>query len=70
MNEEFRHQTQYINKFINDNNDTKTHIYLEQILLLPPDTQDKVINEISYLNNCNCFAIAKIIGKYSIVYPK
>ena len=52
---------------INANNDTQAHLYLEQLLLLPVDIQDKIIEDISHLNNCNSSAIANIIGHYSMV---
>jgi hypothetical protein len=63
-----RHRSQYLNKIIDANTDIQASIFLEQLFLLPIDVQDKVIDEISHLGNCNCEAIAKIIGKYSTVY--
>jgi hypothetical protein len=51
---------------INANNETQAHIYLEQLLLFPVDVQDKIIEEISHLGNCNNDAVASIIGHYSI----
>tara|TARA_R110001583_G_scaffold2233_7_gene16427 strand:- start:13481 stop:13693 length:213 start_codon:yes stop_codon:yes gene_type:complete len=63
----FRQQAQCLNKMIDANNETQAHIYLEQLLLFPVDIQDKIINEISHLGNCNSDAVANIIGRYSIV---
>ena len=63
----FRHQAQCLNKMIDANNETQAHIYLEQLLLLPVDIQDKIIDDISRLGNCSCDSIADIIGRYSII---
>jgi len=52
---------------IDANNETQAHIYLEQLLLFPLDVQDKIIEEISHLSNCNSDAVASIIGHYSIM---
>lgn len=67
MSSIFKSNNQQLNKIIDANKDIQTHIFLEQLLLLPIDLQDKVIDEISLLGNCNSHAIAKIIGKYSIM---
>ncbi|GAA0822190.1 hypothetical protein GCM10009111_30110 [Colwellia asteriadis] len=58
-------QTQYLMQIINANNEAQAHIYLEQILLFPIDTQDKIIDEISRLPQCNSNSVAAIIGRYS-----
>jgi len=52
---------------IDANNETQAHIYLEQLLLLPVDIQDKIIEEISHLTHCNSDSVASIIGNYSIM---
>ena len=67
MSEIFRPQAQRLNKLLDANNDTQAHMYLEQILLLPLDIQDKIIDDISHLSTCSCDAIANIIGQYSII---
>lgn len=50
-----------------DHNDIKAHLFLEQLLLLPVNVQDKIIEEISHLPQCNSEAIASILGRYTIV---
>jgi hypothetical protein len=60
-------QARCLNKIIGTNNDTQAHMYLEQLLLFPVDIQDRIIEEISHLSNCNSDAVASIIGHYSIV---
>ena len=60
-------QARYLNKMIDANNETQAHMYLEQLLLFPFDIQDKIIEEISHLSNCNSEAIANIIGNYSMI---
>ena len=60
-------QARCLNKMIDANNETQAHMYLEQLLLFPVDIQDKIIEEISYLNNCSTDAIASIIGNYSMM---
>ena len=52
---------------IKENNETQAHLYLEQLMLFPVDIQDKIIEEISHLNNCSTDAVASIIGHYSIM---
>ena len=60
-------QARYLQKMIDANNETQAHIYLEQLLLLPVDIQDKIIEEISHLTHCNSDSVASIIGNYSIM---
>lgn len=67
MSEAFRIQAQRLNKMIDANNATQAHLYLEQLLLFPVDIQDKIIDEISHLGNCNSNDVAKIINRYSII---
>ncbi len=55
---------------INHNNETEAHLYLEQLMLFPVDIQDKIIEEISNLGQCNCEAVANIIGRYSMMELK
>ena len=63
----FRYHAQCVNNMINANNETQAHIYLEQLLLFPVDIQDKIIEEISQLRNCNNDSVASIIGNYSMM---
>ena len=67
MSAMFRCQARYLNQMIDANNETQAHIYLEQLLLFPVDIQDKIIEEISHLGNCNSDAVANIISRYSIM---
>ncbi|MDX2369854.1 MAG: hypothetical protein QNK36_15870 [Colwellia sp.] len=60
-------QARCLNKMIDANNETQAHMYLEQLLLFPVDIQDKIIEEISHLSNCNSEAVACIIGNYSMM---
>lgn len=60
-------QARCLIKMIDANNETQAHMYLEQLLLFPVDIQDRIIEEISHLNNCNSDAVANIIGNYSIM---
>jgi len=53
-------------EFINNNNETQAHLYLEQLMLFPVDIQDKIIEDISQLQHCNNDAVSSIIGKYSM----
>ncbi|MEW6992550.1 hypothetical protein AADZ91_17935 [Colwelliaceae bacterium 6441] len=57
---------QRLAEFINANNETQAHLYLEQLMLFPVDIQDKIIEDISRLTHCNSDAIAGIISKYTI----
>lgn len=60
-------QARCLKRMIDSNNETQAHMYLEQLLLFPVDIQDKIIEEISHLSNCNNDAVASIIGNYSIM---
>jgi len=66
----FKYQARCLNQMIDENNDTQAHLYLEQLLLFPVDIQDKIIEEISHLSNCNSDSIASILGHYSILELK
>jgi hypothetical protein len=63
----FKYQARCLQQMFDANNDTQAHMYLEQLLLFPVDIQDRIIEEISHLSNCNSDSIAKILGHYSIV---
>jgi len=70
MSAAFRHQARHLNQMIDANNDTKAHMYLEQLLLFPVDIQDRIIDEISHLSDCNSDSITDILGHYSILELK
>jgi len=57
-------------KYLDCNNELQAHLYLEQLLLFPVDVQDKIIEEISQLGQCNQEAIAAIINNYTMVERK
>jgi len=63
----FRYQAKCLNEMMNARDEAQAHLYLEQLLLLPVDVQDKIIEDISQLKNCNSDAVANIIGHYSII---
>ncbi|PHR85556.1 MAG: hypothetical protein COA59_00985 [Colwellia sp.] len=60
-------QARCLKKMMDANNETQAHMYLEQLLLFPVDIQDKIIEDISNLRNCNSDAVAGIIGNYSMM---
>lgn len=51
---------------LNASNETKAHIYMERLLLFPIDIQDRIIEDISQLNECNNDSVANVMGSYSI----
>ena len=51
---------------IKENNETKAHLYLEQLMLFPVNVQDAIIEEISHLEHCHSEAVAGIISHYTI----
>lgn len=63
----FKYQARYLSQVIDANNNTQAHMYLEQLLLFPVDIQDRIIDEISHLSNCNSDSIASILGQYSML---
>jgi hypothetical protein len=63
----FKYQARYLNQIIDANNNIQAHMYLEQLLLFPVDIQDRIIDEISHLSNCNSDSIAGILGQYSML---
>lgn len=54
-------------QFLDNNNETQAHMYLEQLMLFPVDIQDKIIEEISHLVQCSSEDIARIITHYSMM---
>lgn len=60
-------QARCLKEMIDANDETKAHMYLEQLMLFPLDIQDKIIEEISHLSSCNSNAVANIIGNYSMM---
>jgi len=57
-------------ELINSNNETQAHLYLEQLMLLSVDIQDKIINDVSNLTHCNSDEVANIINKYTMMEIK
>tara|TARA_R110000737_G_scaffold1598_21_gene4855 strand:+ start:124 stop:336 length:213 start_codon:yes stop_codon:yes gene_type:complete len=57
-------------ELINSNNETQAHLYLEQLMLLSVDIQDKIINDVSNLTHCNSDAVANIINQYTMIEIK
>ncbi|GLX80518.1 hypothetical protein tinsulaeT_38580 [Thalassotalea insulae] len=55
-----------IAEFLNNNNETQAHLYLEQLMLFPVDVQDKIIEDISQLTHCSSDAISNIISRYTM----
>lgn len=67
MSSIWRSQTSRLAEFINSNNETQARLYLEQLMLFPPDIQDKIIDDISHLSHCTSDAIAKVISRYAML---
>lgn len=67
MSDAFRKQAQCLSNMMDANHATQAHIYLEQLMLFPVDIQDKIIDDISHLGNCNSDDVAKIISRYAII---
>jgi hypothetical protein len=55
-----------LNEIMRDQNEFQAHLYLEQLMLFPVDVQDRIIEEISHLGNCNSEAIASILAHYAL----
>jgi len=62
----WRNHADHLIKLINGNNETQAHLYLEQLMLFPVDIQDKIIEDISQLHQCNSDAVSNIISHYSM----
>lgn len=60
----WRNHANKLAQLISNNNETQAHLYLEQLMLFPVDIQDKIIEDISHLSNCNSESIADIINQY------
>ena len=52
---------------IKGDNETQAHLYLEQLMLLPFDIQDNIIEDISQLPHCQADAVANIICRYCML---
>lgn len=59
-----------LKELINCNNETQAHLFLEQLMLLPVDIQDRIIEDISHLGRCTEDAIAKIINNHTMMELK
>ncbi len=70
MNAIWNSHAENLSKYLDCNNETQAHLYLEQLMLFPVDIQDKIIEEISNLGQCNKEAIANVINHYSIIEMK
>jgi len=66
MSATWKYQARRLKQLIEANNETQAHIYLERLLLFPLDIQDRIIEDISLLPQCNSEAVAHILGHYSI----
>ena len=55
-----------LQEYLKDDNKTHAHLYLEQLLLVPVDIQDKIIHDISNLSHCNRDTIAEVIQRYTM----
>ncbi|MDP7591991.1 MAG: hypothetical protein QF552_04715 [Litorilituus sp.] len=66
----FKGKTQPLNQMVDINNQAQAYLYLEQLLLLPVDIQDRIFEDISQLNNCNSDCVTDIISHYSMLYIK
>lgn len=51
---------------LDNNREIQAHLYLEKLLLFPVDIQDKIIDEVSRLSNCNTESVAAIINRYTM----
>ena len=67
MSAAFKNQARCLNKMIDARDETQAHMYLEQLLLLPVDVQDKIIEDINNSSNCDNDCVADIIGRYSML---
>lgn len=63
----WKNHAMHLANMINGNKETEAHLYLEQLMLFPVDVQDKIIDEISNLSQCNCDAVASIINRYTML---
>lgn len=66
MSSTWKYQAHRLKQIIDSNNETHAHLYMEKLLLFPIDIQDKIIEDISHLPDCNNAAVANILGHYSI----
>ncbi len=67
MSATWKCQARRLNQLIDSNSEIQAHLYLERLLLFPVDVQDRIIEEISLLPQCNSDAVASIIGNYSMM---
>ena len=62
----WKYQARRLKQMIDTKNETHAHIYMERLMLLPVDIQDRIIEDISDLPQCSSDAVAGILGHYSI----
>lgn len=70
MSAHWKYQAHGEKQVVNANNETHTYMYMEQLMSFPADVQDRIIEEISHLPQCNSDAIAKVIANHSIKSSK
>lgn len=63
----WQYQAQRLKQMIDANNVTHAHLYMEQLMLFPVDVQDRIIEDISLLQDCSSEAVAHILGHYSMM---
>ena len=59
-----------LKELIDCNNEAQAHLFLEQLMLLPVDIQDRIIEEVSELAKFNENAIAQIINDNTMMELK
>ncbi|MGJ8694340.1 MAG: hypothetical protein ACSHW0_17870 [Thalassotalea sp.] len=59
-----------LKELIDCNNEAQAHLFLEQLMLLPVDIQDTIIEEVSNLGKCSEEAIAHILNVHSMMELK
>jgi hypothetical protein len=52
---------------INANNSVSAHLFMEQLMHLPVNIQDSIIEEISHLPICDNEKVAHIINTHSMI---
>ena len=62
----WKNHADHLSRMINANKETQAHMYLEQLMLFPVDVQDRIIDDISHLSDCNSDDIASIINRYTM----
>lgn len=66
MSSTWESHAQKLVNLVDANEPILAHLFLEKLMLLPVDVQDKIIDEISHLECCSSEQVAKIIGDYNM----